>query len=61
MVLVGTNPQSQATSSPTDPSRTIPPNVDLLQAWKHKNVDAFYALFTSIADSVLTLIKIGNM
>ena len=56
-VILGTDAEPQPTPDPTNPGGTLPPDADLLRAWKCKNADALCALVTSATDSVLTLIQ----
>ena len=56
-VILGIDAEPQPTPAPANPGSTLPPNADLLRAWKRKNADALCALVTSTTDSVLTLIQ----
>ena len=56
-VILGIDAAPQPTPDPANPGSTLPPNADLLRAWKRKNADALCALVTSTTDSVLTLIQ----
>ena len=56
-VILGTDVEPQSTPDPTDPSVMIPPNTNLLRAWKHRNTNALYTLVTSIIYAVFTLIQ----
>ena len=55
--VLGIDPEPVAMLDPINPGGMIPPNADLLRAWKRKNADALCALVTSCTDSVLTLIQ----
>ena len=55
-VILGIDAEPQPTPDPANPGSTLPPNADLMQAWKCKNADALCALVTSTTDSVLTVI-----
>lgn len=56
-VVLGTDPEPTATPDPYNPAIIIPPNADILRAWKRRNADALCALVTSCADSVLILLQ----
>ena len=56
-MMLGIDLEPQATPNLVDPTRMIPPNLDLLQAWKYRNADALCALVTITIDIVLTLIQ----
>ena len=55
-VILGTDAKPQPTPDPANPGSTLPPDADLLQAWKRKNANALCALVTSTTNSILTLI-----
>ena len=55
--VLGTDQEPQAMPDPNNPNAMIPPDANLLRAWKHRNADALCALVTSTSDSVLTLIQ----
>ena len=54
--VLGPDPKPQPTPDLANPTVMVPPNVDLLHAWKCKNADALCALVTSVSDLVPTLI-----
>ena len=56
-VVQGVDAEPQPTPDPANPGNMLPPDADLLRAWKRKNADAMCALVTSTTDSVLTLIQ----
>ena len=53
----GGDPEPMATFDPAHPTTSIPPNADLLRAWKRRNADALCTIVTGVCDSVLTLVQ----
>ena len=53
----GGDPEPVVTFDPANPTTPIPPNADLLRAWKRRNADALCTIVTSVCDSVLTLVQ----
>ena len=53
----GGDAEPMATFDPTQPTTSIPPNVDLLRAWKRRNANALCTIVTSVCDFVLTLVQ----
>ena len=52
----GGDPEPMETFDHAHPTTSIPPNVDLLRAWK-RNVDALCTIVTGVCDYVLTLMQ----
>ena len=50
---IGGDLEPMVTFDPAHPTKSMPPNIDLLRAWKRRNVDAMYIIVTNVCDIVL--------
>ena len=50
---IGRDLEPMVTFDPTQPTTSMPPNVDLLRAWKRRHVDVMYTIVTSVCYIVL--------
>ena len=53
----GGDHEPMVTSDPTHPTVLVPPNANLFQAWKRRNVDALCTIVSGVCDYVLTLVQ----